>query len=275
MKALNIFSWILRITAAGILIQTLYFKFSAHPESVELFTKLGVEPWGRIGTGVIELIAGILLLIPSTVFTGAFLGIGLMMGAIMSHLTIIGIASKGDGGQLFMLAIVVLIACTILAFLHKQQGLNLLQKLKGLKKMETYKTLILIAFITVISSCKKDDLAPTNQLNESVDKNAMIVHTGNFMNGPDRDVSGKATIYKTNNALELQLTNFKTENGPALHVFVSKQEKPLNAIDLGELKSTTGNQVYEISGMPDFNQYKYISIHCVEYNHFFGAAKIN
>jgi hypothetical protein len=240
-----------------------------------LFTKLCVEPWGRIGTGVIELIAGILLLIPSTVFTGAFLGIGLMMGAIMSHLTIIGIASKGDGGQLFMLAIVVLIACTILAFLHKQQGLNLLQKLNGLKKMETYKTLILIAFITVISSCKKDDLAPTNQLNESVDKNAMIVHTGNFMNGPDRDVSGKATIYKTNNALELQLTNFKTENGPALHVFVSKQEKPLNAIDLGELKSTTGNQVYEISGMPDFNQYKYISIHCVEYNHFFGAAKIN
>jgi hypothetical protein len=275
MKALNIFSWILRITAAGILIQTLYFKFSAHPESVELFTKLGVEPWGRIGTGVIELIAGILLLIPGTVFTGAFLGIGLMMGAIMSHLTIIGIASKGDGGQLFMLAIVVLIACTILAFLHKQQGLNLLQKLNGLKKMETYKTLILIAFITVISSCKKDDLAPTNQLNESVDKNAMIVHTGNFMNGPDRDVSGKATIYKTNNALELQLTNFKTENGPALHVFVSKQEEPLNAIDLGELKSTTGNQVYEISGMPDFNQYKYISIHCVEYNHFFGAAKIN
>lgn len=275
MKAQNIFSWILRIAAAGILLQTLYFKFSAHPESVELFTKLGVEPWGRIGTGVIELIAGILLLLPATVFIGAFLGLGLMLGAIASHLTVIGISSKGDGGQLFMLAIIVLIACAILTFLHKQQGINLLQKLKGSTGNSMRAMIVLIGFSTLISSCKKDDLASTQQLNETVDSNAMLVHTGNFMNGPDRDVNGMANIYKTNNNFELQLTNFKTDNGPALHVFFSKEEKPLNAIDLGELKSTMGNQVYQITGMPDFNQYQYISIHCVEYNHFFGAAKIN
>lgn len=123
-----IFSWLLRIAAAVILLQTLYFKFTGHPESVELFTKLGVEPWGRIGTGVIELIASVLLLLPATVFAGAFLGCGLMAGAILSHLTVIGIESKGDGGQLFMLAIVVLICCLILLVLYKQQGITIFRK---------------------------------------------------------------------------------------------------------------------------------------------------
>ena len=125
MKLKVILSWALRIVAALILLQTLYFKFTGHPESVELFTKLGVEPWGRIGTGVIELIASILLLIPATVFVGAFLGLGLMAGAIVSHLTVIGVESKGDGGQLFILAITVMVCCLVILVLHKQQGVNL------------------------------------------------------------------------------------------------------------------------------------------------------
>lgn len=128
MKITLVFSWLLRIAAAGILLQTLYFKFTGAPESVELFTKLGVEPWGRIATGVIELITSILLLLPSTVFIGAFLGTGLMGGAILSHLTVIGIASKGDGGQLFMLAIIVMACSIIIMLLHKQQGIALINR---------------------------------------------------------------------------------------------------------------------------------------------------
>ena len=73
MKFRNIIEWVLRIAAAVILLQTLYFKFTGHPESVELFSKLGVEPWGRIGTGVIELVTGVLLLIPSTACSGSFI----------------------------------------------------------------------------------------------------------------------------------------------------------------------------------------------------------
>ena len=119
---------ILRIIAAIILLQTLYFKFTGNPESVELFTKLGVEPWGRIGTGVIELITGILLLIPSSVFIGAMLGIGLMSGAILSHLTVIGIESKGDGGELFILAIIVFVCSSIIAWNYKEQGIDLYKK---------------------------------------------------------------------------------------------------------------------------------------------------
>jgi putative oxidoreductase len=122
-------SWVFRITAAIILLQTLYFKFTAHPESVELFSKLGVEPWGRIGTGIIELITSILILLPSTVFIGAFLGIGLMVGAIASHILVIGIQSKGDGGQLFILAIITLLCSIITALIYKQQGLGFYKKL--------------------------------------------------------------------------------------------------------------------------------------------------
>ena len=134
MSIKNIISWVLRIVAAVILLQTLYFKFTAAPESVELFTKLGVEPWGRIGTGIIELFAGILLLIPATAFIGSLLAAGLMSGAILSHLTVIGIESKGDGGQLFMLAIVVFICSVITAILHKQQGFSLYNKFFQSKK---------------------------------------------------------------------------------------------------------------------------------------------
>lgn len=129
MKIKNIGSWILRITAAIILWQTLYFKFTAHPESVELFTKLGVEPWGRIGTGVIELIVGILLIIPSTAFFGAFFGAGTMSGATLSHLAVIGIASKNDSGLLFGLAIIVLVCCVITMILHKEQGILFYKKI--------------------------------------------------------------------------------------------------------------------------------------------------
>ncbi|MEO6669566.1 MAG: DoxX family protein [Ferruginibacter sp.] len=121
MKINSIISWILRLIAAIILLQTLYFKFTAQPESVELFTKLGVEPWGRIGTGVIELITSILLLLPSTIAVGALLGIGVMAGAILSHIMVIGIQSQGDGGQLFILALIVLVCCLSLLALEKKQ----------------------------------------------------------------------------------------------------------------------------------------------------------
>jgi putative oxidoreductase len=131
MKTMNfskIFSWACRLVAALILFQTLYFKFTAHPESVELFTKLGVEPWGRIGTGTIELITGILLLIPATAFIGGFLATGLMFGAIASHLLVIGIESGGDGGELFIFAIIVLVLSLIIQYLHRREGFELATK---------------------------------------------------------------------------------------------------------------------------------------------------
>jgi putative oxidoreductase len=120
-KTTRIIDWLFRIAIAVILLQTLYFKFTGHPESVALFSKLGVEPWGRIGTSVIELIAGILILVPATALIGAALSLGLMAGAIASHLFVIGIESDNDGGQLFMLAIIVLaLSLVVLAIRRKE-----------------------------------------------------------------------------------------------------------------------------------------------------------
>lgn len=128
MKIQLIFDWLVRLVAAVILLQTLYFKFTAHPESVVLFTKLGVEPWGRIGTGIMELIAGVLLLLPATAFLGGLLGVGLMAGAILSHVAIIGIESDGDGGQLFVLAIVVFVCSATTMWFHRTQGKTILKR---------------------------------------------------------------------------------------------------------------------------------------------------
>ena len=111
--------WVLRLLAAVILLQTLYFKFSAAPESIYIFSKLGMEPWGRIGTGILELIAGILLLIPATTVFGALLAIGLMAGAIFFHLTKLGISVQNDGGQLFIYALFVFVSCIALVIIHR------------------------------------------------------------------------------------------------------------------------------------------------------------
>lgn len=119
--------WALRILPAVILLQTLFFKFSAAEESVYIFSTLGMEPWGRIGSGVLELIAAVLLLYPKTTFIGAGLGAGLMAGAIFFHLTQLGISVKGDGGQLFMYALLTFISCIILLFIYREELINTLK----------------------------------------------------------------------------------------------------------------------------------------------------
>jgi uncharacterized membrane protein YphA (DoxX/SURF4 family) len=122
----TIFIWILRITAAAIMLMTLYFKFTAHPQSVKLFSILGMEPWGRIGTGVCELIASILILIPRTSLLGAIMGLGLMAGAIFFHLTKLGIIFDGDAG-LFAYAVITFVCCLILIIIYRK---NIPQLLK-------------------------------------------------------------------------------------------------------------------------------------------------
>ena len=114
-------SWILQLLVAGILLQTLFFKFTGAEESVYIFSTLGVEPWGRIGSGVVELFAALLLLAPATASLGAGLTMGLMLGAIASHLTILGIEVKGDGGLLFALAITAFTASAIVLFIRRRQ----------------------------------------------------------------------------------------------------------------------------------------------------------
>lgn len=118
---LRVVSWICRIVAAVILLQTLYFKFTGAPESIYIFTTMGIEPWGRYASGVAELFAAILLLLPRTAVMGALLAAGVMIGALGSHLTKLGIVVQDDGGLLFALAATVFVCATVTAFLHRRQ----------------------------------------------------------------------------------------------------------------------------------------------------------
>ena len=117
----TVISWALQLLAAGILLQTLFFKFTGAEESVYIFTTVGAEPWGRIGSGVLELFAAVMLLTPALVLYGAILAIGLMTGAILSHLTLLGIEVKGDGGLLFGLALTTLISSAIVVLIRREQ----------------------------------------------------------------------------------------------------------------------------------------------------------
>jgi len=133
--SLLIVSWTCRVVAAIILLQTLFFKFTAAPESVYIFTKLGtfvhsyfssasigaIEVSGRIGSGIMELIAAVLLLTPGFVWAGAILAMAATAGAIFSHLTFLGIDVQGDKGLLFALAIVVFVTSAVALVLHRSQ----------------------------------------------------------------------------------------------------------------------------------------------------------
>lgn len=118
MRALD---WVLRIIAAVILVQTLFFKFTAAPGSVFIFTTLGAEPWGRIGSGVFELLAALLLLVPATAWLGALLAVCAMLGAVSSHLLVLGLVVQDDGGLLFGLACTVLLSSLVVALLHREE----------------------------------------------------------------------------------------------------------------------------------------------------------
>lgn len=132
---LKLASWVAQIVAVAIMGQTLYFKFTAHPDSVQLFSELGMEPQGRLLIGTLELVSCILLLIPSSIVYGALLGSCLMAGAIIGHATELG--WEGPRLELGLLAFVVLLCCliTLLVRRHELPLLKAIQKDKPTKRV--------------------------------------------------------------------------------------------------------------------------------------------
>jgi len=140
-KAKTILSWVLRIVSAVILLQTLFFKFTAAPESVYIFSKIGLEPFGRIGIGVGELIASILILLNPTKILGALLAIGLMSGAIFFHLTVLGVVVMNDGGLLLTYAALVWIASSTVVLLDRNELAMMLTQIRNLIEPDKSKSL--------------------------------------------------------------------------------------------------------------------------------------
>ena len=137
--------------------------------------------------------------------------------------------------------------------------------------------LLCIFLVCIFTSCskQKDNYASMEILNEQPDTTAVLKLSGSFSSGPWGTVTGSAAIYQQAGKFQAKLSGFNSSNGPALHIYLSKEAMPVNYVDLGMLKSTTGEQLYNISGMPDFAVYKYISVHCVAYNHLFGYALLS
>ena len=118
---ISFFVWLVKLIAVVILLQTLFFKFTAAPESVYIFSTFGIEPFGRIGSGIVELIASVLILIPRTTLLGAVLGFGTMVGAILSHVLVLGIEVQNDKGLLFILAVITLLCCLLLIYWERNK----------------------------------------------------------------------------------------------------------------------------------------------------------
>lgn len=139
--------------------------------------------------------------------------------------------------------------------------------------MKNILMLVLICTSILMTACTKK--TSTASINDMVDTTtATLKYQGNFQKGPYGTVSGSVMIYQINGKLQLKLSNFSSTNGPDLKVYLSKEIQPVSFIRLGDLKSIMGNQVYDISGSPDFMQYKYALIHCEQYNHLFGSAEL-
>ena len=119
------------IIAALILLQTLYFKFTGAPESVYIFEQLGLEPYGRIGTGIFELIIAALLLVKRSSLVGGILGLGVITGALFSHIFVLGIEVQDDGGLLFGLALLVFVLCFITIWTQKEKLWNFIHQLRN------------------------------------------------------------------------------------------------------------------------------------------------
>ena len=133
--------------------------------------------------------------------------------------------------------------------------------------------IFLTATVIVNTGCnKKSSTIGTNEMVDTT--SAILKYQGNFQKGPYGTVGGSAMIYLNNRKWQLKLNNFTTTNGPDLKVYLSKEIQPLNFIKVADLKSTTGNQVYDIQGSPDFKQYKFALIHCEQFNHLFGSAEL-
>lgn len=127
----NIVYWAARLLAAFLLLQTLYFKFTGASESIYIFAKVGMEPWGRIGTGIVELIASLLIIFNRTAWIGALLALGVMAGAILMHLTVLGIVVQDDGGRLFIYAWLVTLSCLFILIKNKGRVQSVLRLKKS------------------------------------------------------------------------------------------------------------------------------------------------
>ena len=142
--------------------------------------------------------------------------------------------------------------------------------------MNNFQKIFAISLITssLLVGCKREELTPIQVLAEKPAEMSIPKSTGNFTNGDGETATGQATIYKKDNTYQLVFENLMVNNGPNLHVYISQEITPKNFVDLGDLKSIKGNQVYDIPDNVDATSYKYALVYCKAYSHLFGYAPL-
>lgn len=141
---------------------------------------------------------------------------------------------------------------------------------------------VMSAGIIGMTACSKQNETSNTPLNETIDTMMggtgspvpMLIYEGMFIRGPHGTVTGTAKIFVQSSQYTLAFENMAISNGPDLHVYLSKEVQPIHFIDLGKLKSTSGNQLYDIPGAPNLMEYKYALVHCQQYDHLFGSAEL-
>jgi uncharacterized membrane protein YphA (DoxX/SURF4 family) len=121
-KIMNVVLWVLQIGAAGMFLMAGFFKLSGNEQVVGVFEAIGLGQWFRYLTGALEVGGAILLLIPRTSGLGALMLAGVMVGAVVTHLFIIGGSPLG--------AIIFLVVTTVVAWGRRQRTKNLLAGLR-------------------------------------------------------------------------------------------------------------------------------------------------
>lgn len=152
-------------------------------------------------------------------------------------------------------------------------GVKKINSKNKIRKMN--KLLLAFSFVAVMAAaCNKQNATPTGMIDEMIDTTASLNYTGMFCCGVEGPVSGTVNVYMKDGKYQLELTDFTVTNGPDLHVYLAKEVEAINFIDLGKLKSTNGNQVYDITGTPDFAMYKYALIYCQQFSVLFGQSEL-
>ena len=143
-----------------------------------------------------------------------------------------------------------------------------------MKNFQKIIAISLFATSSLLVGCKREELTPIGVLTEKPAEMSVQKISGNFTNGDGENASGKASIYKKDNTYQLVFENLMVNNGPNLHVYISQEIAPKNFVDLGDLKSIKGNQVYDIPANVDASTYKYALVYCKQYSHLFGYAPL-
>lgn len=131
-------------------------------------------------------------------------------------------------------------------------------------------TVVLVSLL--LFSCEEPGKFTQVGFNASaLTSNAIPRFTGEFQPTSGISVSGNVKLYSDNGIWKLQLENFSISEGPDLKVYLSKTPNPEDFITLGNLTSAT---VYAVPNSIDWNQYKYVLIHCQQYNHLFAIAEL-